>query len=410
MSKNITSLSSLIPNQSLPTQDQGIFPARVIFILLNDKSQPTIFKEYGEWNSLGSIFFSILNNPNPSKDITSNSIAKPLFPNIKNYPLINEIVYIIALPNSNIQGDVNDLTYYYFQPINIWNSPHHNAIPDPINQNSIPNSQKRDYQQTSIGAVRRINDGGTEIDLGETFQEKTEIRSIQPFEGDIIYEGRWGQSIRFGSTVKGSNIINPWSNNSNDGDPITIIRNNQYKEDKEPWIPQIEDINKEGSSIYLTSNQILPIEVSSKDYKSYSTPPTSPNKFQGEQIILNSGRLLFNAKQDSILLSSKKTINLNSNNSVNIDSPEFITNSKKVLLGSKDAKESVILGDRFLKDLRDLLNSLVSLGNSLSTPIGAGPPNVINSSIPAPAAKITVQAQKMLSQLESYKSKVSKTK
>ena len=410
MSKNITSLSSLIPNQSLPTQDQGIFPARVIFILLNDKSQPTIFKEYGEWNSLGSIFFSILNNPNPSKDITSNSIAKPLFPNIKNYPLINEIVYIIALPNSNIQGDVNDLTYYYFQPINIWNSPHHNAIPDPINQNSIPNSQKRDYQQTSIGAVRRINDGGTEIDLGETFQEKTEIRSIQPFEGDIIYEGRWGQSIRFGSTVKGSNIINPWSNNSNDGDPITIIRNNQYKEDKEPWIPQIEDINKEGSSLYLTSNQIIPIEVSSKDYKSYSTPPTSPNKFQGEQIILNSGRLLFNAKQDSILLSSKKTINLNSNNSVNIDSPEFITNSKKVLLGSKDAKESVILGDRFLKDLRDLLNSLVSLGNSLSTPIGTPDPGGTNLFIPGPATKLSVQAQKMLSQLESYKSKVSKTK
>jgi hypothetical protein len=56
MSKNITSLSSLIPNQSLPTQDQGIFPARVIFILLNDKSQPTIFKEYGEWNSLGFYF------------------------------------------------------------------------------------------------------------------------------------------------------------------------------------------------------------------------------------------------------------------------------------------------------------------------------------------------------------------
>jgi hypothetical protein len=191
-------------------------------------------------------------------------------------------------------------------------------------------------------------------------------------------KGRWGQSLRFGSTVKGNNIINPWSIKGDEGDPITILRNNQYKETKDPWIPQIEDINKENSSLYLTSNQIIPIEVSSKDYKSYSTPPTSPNKFQGEQIILNSGRLLFNAKQDSILLSSKKTINLNSNNSVNIDSPEFITNSKKVLLGSKDAKESIILGDRFLKDLRDLLNSLVSLGNSLSTPIGTPPPNVIN--------------------------------
>tara|TARA_R110002020_G_scaffold205522_2_gene410158 strand:+ start:64 stop:177 length:114 start_codon:yes stop_codon:yes gene_type:complete len=33
--------------------------------------------------------------------------------------------------------------------------------------------------------------------------------------------------------------------------------------------------------------------------------PTAPNLFQGNQVIINSDRLLFNAKDDSILLFSK---------------------------------------------------------------------------------------------------------
>jgi hypothetical protein len=82
----------------------------------------------------------------------------------------------------------------------------------------------------------------------------------------------------------------------NNGDPLTILRNSQYDDGKDAWIPQVEDINKEGSSVYMTSTQAIPIEVSSKSYSSYKTAPTSPDKFAGEQIILNSGRLLFNTK------------------------------------------------------------------------------------------------------------------
>ena len=55
-------------------------------------------------------------------------------PNLSAIPLENEIVYILSLPNSNIQANVNEVTYYYFQSINIWGSTHHNAIPDPIKE------------------------------------------------------------------------------------------------------------------------------------------------------------------------------------------------------------------------------------------------------------------------------------
>ena len=296
------------PNSNFSAEN--IFTGRVRYCILDDKTYPNVFKNFGEWSSIGGIFFSKINAPNPNKDFSTDNFAKPLFPNNKTFPLINEIVYIIALPNSNIQSNVGSLDYYYFQPVNIWTSTHHNAIPDPINNTSLPPSQQQDYQQTSGGTVRRVTDGGTEIDLGKTFKEKINIKNIQPFEGDIINEGRWGQSFRFGSTVNNSAIPNPWSRTGNNGDPILILRTGQYSDGKDPWIPQVEDINKDISPIYATSTQNIPIEVSSKNYNSYNNAPTSPDKFAGEQIILNSGRLLFNTKTDSILFSSPDFIGL----------------------------------------------------------------------------------------------------
>ena len=405
-----TTLASFSPTTTAQSVKSGVFAARVKFAMVDDTQQSQVFKDFGEWSSIGCVFFDRLNKPNPNPQFTSDNFARPLFPNNSNIPLQNELVYIMALPNSNVQSDVNEVAYYYFQAINIWNSTHHNAIPDPIYGNSNPESQQADYQQTEAGSVRRVTDGGTEIDLGADFNEKLEVRNLQPYAGDLIYQGRWGQTFRFGSTLQDANIPNPWSNAGEDGDPITIIKNGQHEEDTDPWVPQIEDINTDLSSIYLTSTQEIPIEVASKSYKSYDSSPEATPIFQGEQVIINSGRLLFNSKTDNILLSSFDTINLNSVNSVNIDTPKTIIQSPEIYLGDKGATEPVIFGDKFLNDFQSLLSSLIGLCGALATPIGSGPPFVINGAIPAPATETQVKAQNMLNKITSYKSKVSKTK
>ena len=402
--------SSFLTPQSSNSFSKDVFVGRVKYCMLDNKTYPNVFKNFGEWSSIGGIFFQRVNASNPDKDFTTDNFALPLFPNNKVFPLENEIVYLIALPNNDVQSNVSSLSYYYFQPINLWNSNHHNAIPDPINDSSIPASQQRDYQQTSIGAVRKVTDGGTEIKLGNTFKEKINIKNIQPYEGDVVYEGRWGQSLRLGSTVNNSPIPNPWSRVGNNGDPLLILRTGQYADGKDPWIPQVEDINKDISSIYATSTQNIPIQVSSKNYNSYKSSPTSPDKFSGEQIILNSGRLLFNTKTDSILFSSKKTINLNSVESINIDSPTFVVNSKNIFLGDKNATEPVILGNTFLNDLRQLLTQLITLSTALQSPIGTPGPSAPNLIIAGPAQAMVTNANNMLNRINNYKSKVSKTK
>lgn len=410
MAKQVTGLASLSPTPSVKSSPSGIFGARVRYTILDDKTEPTVFKEFGEWSAIGSLFFQKINNPNPSPNFTSDNFAKPLFPNNKIFPLENEIVYILPLPNSDIQGDVNDVSYYYFQPVNIWNSVHHNAIPDPINSNSLPPSQQQDYEQTEAGAVRRVTDGSSEIELGDTFVEKLDIKNLQPFEGDIFYEGRWGQSLRFGSTVNNSPISNPWSRTGQNGDPLTILRNSQYDDGKDAWIPQVEDINKEGSSIYMTSTQAIPIEVSSKSYSSYKLAPTKPKQFTGEQIILNSGRLLFNTKSDSILMSSKNSINLNAINDVNIDAPQTVIQSNVIKLGDRDAFESAILGDKFFQDLSKLLTQIISLGLALPDIAPFNPSIVTNPAIIISATSMTQVATQMLNSIETYKSKTTKIK
>lgn len=410
MAKKVTGSTTSTSTSKNNSNSFQIFSARVRYCILDDKTNPEAFKNKGEWNSIGGVFWESVKLPNPSKDLNSGRFAKPLFPNIKIYPLENEIIYVIQLSSIGVETDTNKKEFYYFPPLNIWNNSHHNAIPDGINNTTLPKSQQRDYEQTEAGSVRRVTDTGTSINLGNTFKENPNIKDLQPFEGDIIYEGRWGQSIRFGSTVNNSKIPNPWSKVGENGNPLTIIRNGQHNDEKEKLIPQVEDINKDLSSIYLTSNQELPISPSSTKYNSYETPPITPNKFSQEQVVINSGRLLFNSKKDSILMSSKDTINLNSINSVNIDSPQTIIQSKEILLGSKSATESVILGDKFLEDLLKLLTEINLLGNILgSTPIMIAPFTPSGAHIKS-ATTMASRAQGMISKIETYKSKTTKSK
>jgi hypothetical protein len=344
-----------------------ITPVRVLSIVL-DETHP-LFSYLGGWNALGTIQYELVSSPSnfyPSSVESDKSISRafPATPNLKNYPLVNEIVYIISLPNTEIGNNNNLSVSYYLNLTSLWNHPHHNAYPSIANEPAPP--QQKDYLQTTAGsAVTTINDP-TKIFLGKTFIERSNIHPLLPFEGDVIHEGRWGNSIRLGSTVKGTS--NTWSSTGINGDPITIIRNGQGKQTEEGWIPITENTITDNSSIYLTSTQNIPILTSGVGYVSYpdSQQPTFPNKYSGPQIILDSGRLVFNTYSDHILLSSATSINLNSQETVNIDTKKFITQADKIFLGKEElAKEPLLLGDTTAQVLRDLVYALKETVQSL---------------------------------------------
>ena len=371
---------------------------RVKSIIL-DETHPR-YEELGGWNALGIIEFETV--ATPTTNIQVLPTAKPLDSTFKSFPLINEIVYILALPDTSIGEFASTKTNYYINTVGIWNHPHHNAFPQ--NSNILPPAQQKDYIQTTVGSIRRVTDQSTEIFLGRTFVEKGNIHPLLPFEGDRILEGRWGNSIRFGSTVTGS--INTWSSIGENGDPITIIRNGQGNQTDEGWIPTIEDINNDDTSIYFTSTQKIPLEASSTSYSSYSSnPPTIPNEYAGKQLLLNSGRLVFNSTEDHILLSSIKTVNINALNGFNVDSPQSVIQSNSVLLGGINAVEPVLKGDTTINILVDLVNQLQALTIALQTVT----PQAGLAVAPA-AAQLAPQLAVIRTQLQTTtKSQVSKT-
>ena len=398
-----------------PTNNSGNFPnntstsitaVRVKFILLNGNDYPITWEKYGKYSGMGGILFEEINNPG-NDNLESLTFAKPLHTNIKSLPIVNEIVYIISLPGPNAQRNPSSgEELYYFQTVNIWNSVHHNALPNSI-ANDPSNAQK--YSSTEAGVEIQSDVQGNKIQLGLTFKERNNIRNLQPFEGDILLEGRWGNTMRLGSTVSNSTPSNMWSNSGVNGEPIIILKNGQTNSEADPWIPQVENINSDMSSIYLTSNQQIPIEGASVDYNSYTSPPENPNIFTGEQVLINSGRLYFNAKKDSILLSANTSINLNTQDTVNIDSKNsFIVDTREIYLGSKNATEPVILGNKFLDDFKKLLTEIVSLTTVLPT-VGTQVPYAPNLAVAQSSTNLGYQAQTMLTSLSFYKSKTTKT-
>jgi hypothetical protein len=365
-----------------------ISPVRIVDIVLND-SHPR-FEEVGGWNGLGTIFFQSTQAPIFGEQ-TSNEKAKPALSNSKQLPLINEIVYVFSLPNPDNQLGGTSEEQYYFNTVNIWNSQHHNALPNGL---TLEENQKADYTSSAAGNVRRIEDGSTEINLGSTFVERSNINPLLPFEGDIIHEGRWGNSVRFGSTVTGS--VNDWSETGENGDPITILRNGEDPDNNpDGWVPVVEDINKDLSSIWMTSTQQIPIEVASSNYNSYNSPPETPNQYVGTQVIANSDRILLNSKTDHIMLSSATSINMNAVDSVNIDTEEHIVDASSVLLGSKDATEALMLGNKTIELMGKLIDEMNAINTQLSALVSL-PPG-------APFAPLNAQAIQSQTKLISYK-------
>lgn len=314
--------------------DNKFIPVRVTDIIL-DSNHPK-FNNYGGWNSIGIIEFELLDKPSNEKNILK---AYPYLFNIKSYPLVNEIVQIFRLPDRNLNQISNFSSYYYLPAINIWNNQHHNAYPNPLSN-----------KEFSLNSP--LNKG--------TFEERSNIHPILPFAGDNIFEGRFGNSIRLGSTVE--NKYNEWSSDGKNGDPITIIRNGQpLNSTDEAWVPQVEDINNDLSSMWFTSTQKIPIKTSYENFSAFEQIPIFPRLFNKPQIILNSDRIVLNTKKDGLLLSGQKFVSINSSETVGINAKKsFVVNSLKVNLGDKNADQQLILGNKLLFQLEQLTISLIN--------------------------------------------------
>ena len=108
--------------------------------------------------------------------------------------------------------------------------------------------------------------------------------------------------------------------------------------------------------------------------------PESPETYKGSQVIINSDRLLFNAKKESILLFSDKVIGFSTNGSFHFDtSPDetnskFVINSPNIFLGlqynNEDPIEPAVLGDQLEEVLERILDLVSGVLDDIEYKVG----------------------------------------
>jgi hypothetical protein len=351
-----------------------------VYGIITTENTPTkeLFEKYGGWGAIGTIFYLDYDQSiNIEKvDLDKCKVAKPYQGNIQSYPLIGELVSLIDGPSPSSQISNLGFSKYYTGVINVWNNPQQNS----------PSGKT----------------------LGRTFIENADIRSLISFEGDTIYQGRKGNGIRLGSTNKYNSNINEWSEIGNDGDPITIIVNGYVTTDNKNNVPNIEEINKEMSSIYMTSTQKIPLIPSRVDTLNPITQPRFPEKYiDGSQIILNSDRITLNSKKDEVMIFASSNVEISTNNIINLNSNSHThINSPIIFLGTKNnipPDEPVLLGRSTVLLINRLMDTLCRLGNNLTSTVSppAGSPimeiNTVGTSLVNDINVIRKDLEKLLS-------------
>jgi hypothetical protein len=334
-----------------------------------DENTPnnSLFEAAGGWGGIGTIYY--VDYPS-NKTVSNVNLAKlntaiPFLPNQKYIPLKEELVLLFNLPSSETQDNSRKTQKYYLSVVNIWNNNQHNSQP------------------------------AANLNLGNTFTENSNIKSLLPFEGDSIFEGRIGNSLRFTSTTKYNNRENFWSLTGNNGDPITLLTNG-HNFNSSSLKPYVEDINNDGSSLYLTSTQRVPIKTRNFTYNFLFNPIKPDSYFNASQAILSSDRIVLNAKKDEILLygngvglSSTNTIYLNSDVDIILDAPKI--NLGLTPKGSASI-EPILLGNQTILALSSLIKELKSFCTSLKT--------VESTPTGTPLTDITIAAKSLYTALE----------
>jgi hypothetical protein len=328
-----TTLDSLILQINLAFQDVGdLAEVDKVYTDINDLDKNE--EEVPKYELIGAIKFKKLTH---STNTVSEGIAYPFDPNLKQYPVEGEYVtirYVFGM-------------YFYTQRINIMNNPNNASFPDLASKYTrIGNHQisNKTLATADSGMPENVTNHTENMFLGDYFKPNFNYKKLAPNEGDVILEGRFGNSIRFSSNIK----------QEKEDSPNIKLRTGQLQdatkfgqeelvdrvETSLREVPVVEDINSDGSSIWMTTDEVVPlIPATLEDANIYPNHDgkviqgNTPNGgLGGKQIVLNSGRLIFNSKENGILgfsngpidFSTLNTFGVAAKQSLNLYSPTVV--------------------------------------------------------------------------------------
>tara|TARA_R110001592_G_scaffold314373_1_gene589992 strand:+ start:1828 stop:2853 length:1026 start_codon:yes stop_codon:yes gene_type:complete len=241
--------------------------------------------------------------------------------NFQQVPLVGEHIAVLKGPSSMTNPGTMASSYFYLGPISIHGNNHLNPMPGSMDIEKAGGGGLG--LATSVGAAAA---GKFRYKPGDNFKEKKDVLKIQPYEGDLIIEGRNRQSIRLGSSMIGNTMqyAKQAFYKGKQNSPITILANGHKKGGpaavakvgigrlaKSFSTPTygLEDPDTTDSIFIMSSDHKISMKLA-KTSKKYGEGVEKLSVYLKPQIIASSDRIILNAKKDEILLIAKKDVKI----------------------------------------------------------------------------------------------------
>ncbi len=271
--------------------------------------------------NLYSVSAEIYNTGTVQHDVN----VRPASISMQTPPTVGEMILIFNGPNQYSGKKKVELQWYYLCTLPIQSSVYKNVLPSiessNINDNVLPNKI---------------------------------INPLQLFAGDTLIQGRFGNSIRLGSSSIPKEISqyelgseSSWkgtiSSNTLTSDPIIILSNttNHSTDAEDPYGRKytVENLATDVSSLYLTTTQKINTLTLNKNIDKSG----GYLDYNNSQLIGSADRIILSSKTDNIILDSSNRISLNAD---------------EILLGSEDASEPMVHGNELIQILTLIMNSI----------------------------------------------------
>ena len=263
--------------------------------------------------------------------IALEAYAFPFDKNNMTYPILGETVMIMIIGND-----------YYWLPYSNTHYPNYREDykTSEINKEKpveeiVPTSKNKEYNESKQTGITNTPPVKTKSDE-KKYEVKEKIKFLNPREGDTILSGRVGNTIRFSEFHL--------TEDGKTSSPSIFIRNKQNPELDEKKIGELvdEDINKDGTSIYITSGKVkIPFkETIKKEKKGFKDYPAS-SKLKGDQLFINSDRILLSAKASEFIIYGKGNTGVITDGNYSIDAEKdvYVHTNKNVTIHSAGANQ-----------------------------------------------------------------------
>lgn len=267
---------------------------------------------------------------------------------------------------------------YYFGPLNSINSPNFNV--DTLNTGFNPNNSNSKVKKKStfrekfnlplnylLAPVARLHKNYNEI-LDDPFKSNEgEVGSISKKDthGDLVIEGRYGNSMRIGSRgslplITISNGRNPGQSTEKyfDGSLISIVSGGSILDHFGNFVLASDSVENNNR---LTGGGNDSEETSKFDY---NFGIDGEDVVVGNQIFMNSDKITLNARSNNLTLSSLANLDIGTGNNLTINTKNYTSiESSNIYLGkqAQEQKEPLVLGTKLQELLLEIISTIESL-------------------------------------------------